>query len=96
MNEFSRTFHFDFDHPVDKLWSVIADTPRWGEALGLPKYESTEELTDDGTIRVLAQVAIAGLMLRWEELPANAARHGSSAEASAECRGQVSAVLPNR
>ena len=27
----SHTYHFDFDHPVEKLWSVVADTVRWGE-----------------------------------------------------------------
>ena len=34
----SRSYQFDFDHPLDKLWSVVSDTPRWGEASGFPRY----------------------------------------------------------
>jgi class 3 adenylate cyclase len=71
MNEISKTFKFDFNHPVDKLWSVVADTPRWGEASGFPKYQSTEQLQADGTIKVFGEVTIAGMKLCWEEPPAN-------------------------
>ncbi len=71
MNEISKTFEFGFKHPVDKLWSIIADTPRWGEASGFPRYLSTEELQPDGTIKVFGEVSIAGINLSWEEPPAN-------------------------
>jgi class 3 adenylate cyclase len=71
MNEISKTFKFDFNHPVDKLWSIVADTPRWGEASGFPKYQSTEQLQADGTIKVFGEVSIAGMNLSWEEPPAN-------------------------
>ena len=71
MNEISKTFKFDFNHSVDKLWSIIADTPRWGEASGFPKYQSTEQLQADGTIKVFGEVSIAGMNLSWEEPPAN-------------------------
>lgn len=71
MNEISKTFVFQFDHPVDKLWSIVADTPRWGEASGFPKYQSTEQLQADGTIKVFGEVTIVGLNLVWEEPPAN-------------------------
>jgi len=71
MNEISKTFKFDFNHPVDKLWAVVADTPRWGEASGFPKYQSTDQLQADGTIKVFGEVTIAGMKLFWEEPPAN-------------------------
>ena len=71
MNEISNTFKFDFDHAVDKLWSIVADTPRWGEASGFPKYQSTEQLQTDGTVKVFGEVSIAGINLTWEEPPAN-------------------------
>jgi len=71
MNEISKTFRFDFNHSVDKLWSIVADTPRWGEASGFPKYQSTEQLQADGTIKVFGEVSIAGMNLSWEEPPAN-------------------------
>jgi len=71
MNEISKSFKFDFNHPVDQLWSIVADTPRWGEASGFPRYQSTEQLQADGTIKVFGEVTIAGMNLSWEEPPAN-------------------------
>ena len=71
MKEVSKTFNFDFHHPVDRLWSVVADTPRWGEASGFPKYQSSEQLQADGTVKVFGEVSIAGMNLCWEEPPAN-------------------------
>jgi class 3 adenylate cyclase len=71
MNEIRKTFQFDFNHSVDKLWSIVADTPRWGEASGFPRYQSTEQLQSDGTIKVLGEVSIAGMNLSWEEPSAN-------------------------
>lgn len=65
----SRNYHFDFAHPVDKLWAVVSDTPRWGEALGLPKYQASEELQPDGRVRVFGKLEIAGMSIAWEEPP---------------------------
>jgi class 3 adenylate cyclase len=67
----SRSYHFEFDHPVDKLWAVVADTPRWGEASGFPKYQASEVLQPDGSVRVFGKIEIAGFSLDWEEPPAN-------------------------
>ena len=67
----SRTFHFDFDHPVDKLWEIVSDTPRWGEASGFPKYQSTEELQSDGSVKIFGSIEIAGIKIAWEEPPVN-------------------------
>jgi class 3 adenylate cyclase len=71
MNEIGKTFNFDFNHPAEKLWSIVSDTPRWGEACGFPKYQATEELQADGTVKVFAETSIAGINLFWEEPPAN-------------------------
>jgi class 3 adenylate cyclase len=67
----SRTYHFDFDHPVDKLWAVVSDTPRWGEASGFPKYQVSEQLQEDGRVLVFGTIDIAGMTIRWEEPPGN-------------------------
>ena len=67
----SRTYHFDFDHPVDKLWAVVSDTPRWGEASGFPKYQVSEQLQADGTVKVFGRIKMAGMTVRWEEPPVN-------------------------
>ncbi len=67
----SRTYHFDFDHPLERLWALVSDTPRWGEASGFPKYQASEELQDDGQVRIRGQLEIAGMTIAWEEPPAN-------------------------
>ncbi len=67
----SRQFHFEFDHPVDRLWAVVSDTPRWGEASGLPRYRVREELQADGTVKVFGETRIGRFELAWEERPAD-------------------------
>lgn len=67
----SRHYHFEFDHPVAKLWSVVSDTPRWGEASGFPRYQASESLQPDGRVRVYGKLEIAGMTLAWEEPPVN-------------------------
>ncbi len=65
----SRQYQFEFGHPVDRLWALVSDTPRWGEATGLPRYRAREELQPDGTVKVTAEVDVAGVRLAWEEPP---------------------------
>jgi len=67
----SRTYNFDFNHPADRLWAVVSDTPRWGEASGFPKYQASEQLQPDGTVKVTGMIEIAGIRIAWEEPPAN-------------------------
>lgn len=67
----SRTYNFDFAHAVSKLWAVISDTPRWGEASGFPRYQVSERLQADGTVKVLGKIEIAGMTINWEEPPVN-------------------------
>lgn len=67
----SKTYNFDFDHPVNKLWALVSDTPRWGEASGFPKYLVSEKLQADGTVKVFGKLDIAGMSLNWEEPPVN-------------------------
>lgn len=69
--QISRHYQFEFDHPVDRLWALVSDTPRWGEASGLPRYRASEELQPDGTVTVTGDVDIAGVGITWEELPAD-------------------------
>ncbi len=67
----SRTYRFDFAYSPERLWEVVSDTPRWGEALGFPRYRVSEELQSDGRVRVTGKLAVAGMNLEWEEPPAN-------------------------
>ena len=71
MKQLTRSYQFDFKHPVDKLWALISDTPRWAEASGFPKYQSTEMLQADGTVKVIGEIEMIGIKFRWEEPPAN-------------------------
>jgi len=65
----SARYEFEFAHPVEKLWQVVADTPRWNEAAGVPKYTAREETQSDGSVKVFGQLVIAGRNIEWEELP---------------------------
>ncbi len=67
----SRNYHFEFPHPVDKLWAVVSDTARWGEATGFPKYQARETLQDDGRVTITGHAEIAGIKINWEEPPVN-------------------------
>lgn len=67
----STRYEFEFAHPVEKLWSVVADTPRWNEAAGVPKYTAREETQADGSVKVIGQLVFAGRTIEWEELPVN-------------------------
>ena len=57
----SRKYHYEFPHPVDKLWAVVSDTARWGEATGFPKYQVREVLQDDGRVKVYGSAKIAAI-----------------------------------
>ncbi len=63
----SRQYRFEFDHPVERLWAVVSDTPRWGEASGFPRYQVREELQPDGTVKVFGETRIGRYQLAWEE-----------------------------
>ena len=65
----SRTYQFDFAHPADRLWAVVADTARWGEAVGFPKYQVREDLQPDGTVKVTGFIDLCGFRVSWEEPP---------------------------
>jgi len=71
MKSLTRLYQFRFNHPADKLWALISDTPRWAETSGFPKYQSTEVLQADGTIKAFGEIEMIGIKFRWEELPAN-------------------------
>lgn len=69
--QLSNHFDFDFNHSIETLWAIVADTPRWGEASGLPRYQVSEHLQPDGSVKVLGKLEIAGIGIAWEEPPAN-------------------------
>lgn len=66
----SDTHHFDFDHPLGKLRSSVADTVRWGEAAGFSRYRVDEVLQPDGLARVTGCIDLYGFTVSWQEPPA--------------------------
>jgi len=48
-----RVWEWRFAAPPDILWPVLADTARFNEAMGLPRYAVGETPLPDGTVRRL-------------------------------------------
>lgn len=67
----SQTFHWRFQNSPEKIWPLLADTVRFNEAAGLPRYEVTETLQDDGTVRFEGATKIGPVNLAWREVPTN-------------------------
>lgn len=64
-----RTWTWWFDQPPERLWPLLADTPRFNEAMGLPRYQVEEIPREDGTLLRLARGTIGRIALEWEEQP---------------------------
>ncbi|EWY39292.1 hypothetical protein N825_07775 [Skermanella stibiiresistens SB22] len=64
-----RTWTWWFDQPPDRLWPILADTPRFNEALGLPRYQVEEIPQPDGTLSRIGRGSIGRFKLEWEERP---------------------------
>ena len=69
--QLNQYYEFYFDHPVETLWTLVSDTARWGEASGLPRYQASEGLQPDGSVKITGNLDIAGFSLVWEEPPVN-------------------------
>ena len=69
--QLSKEYTFEFAHSIETLWTIVSDTPRWGEASGLPRYQASEEVQPDGSVKVKGELEIAGIRLAWEEAPGN-------------------------
>jgi len=67
----TRRFHVDFDSPPEAVWPILADTVRYNEAAGLPRYTVTETPQDDGTVLYEGRTRIGPFSLAWREVPAN-------------------------
>ncbi len=67
----SRTFHWRFENPPEAIWPVLADTARFNEAAGLPRYEVTETLQDDGTVLFEGSLKKGPMTIAWREIPVN-------------------------
>ena len=62
-----RVWQWRFAASPEALWPLLADTARFNEALGMPRYAVSETPLPDGTVRRTGSVCRFGLTLAWEE-----------------------------
>ena len=67
----SRRFRWQFNHPPEAIWPLLADTLRFNEAAGLPRYDVTETLQADGTVLFEGRMKRGPVTLHWREIPVN-------------------------
>lgn len=67
----SRTWSWNFAHPPEAIWPLLADTARFNEAAGLPRYTVEEIPRPDGSVAYFGQARFGPFDLRWEEHPVN-------------------------
>lgn len=65
----SHTMVWEFDHPPEVIWPLLADTARFNEAAGLPKHRVRQVEQPDGTVRFFAEAKMGAVQLAWEEIP---------------------------
>jgi class 3 adenylate cyclase len=62
-----RRWSWDFDLAPEALWPVLADTPRFNEAAGFPRYELQETAQPDGSVERVGRAKVGPLTLSWDE-----------------------------
>jgi class 3 adenylate cyclase len=62
-----RIWTWRFPQPPAALWPYLVDTGRINEALGLPRYATTDATQPDGTVRRTGAAKPFGLTLTWDE-----------------------------
>jgi class 3 adenylate cyclase len=62
-----REWTREFTASAAELWPVIADTARFNEAAGLPRYTVTDLPQPDGSVRRIGGARRFGLTLNWTE-----------------------------
>jgi class 3 adenylate cyclase len=60
-------WEWEFPTPPEVLWPVLADTARFNEAVGLPRYSVTDLPQPDGSVRRIGAVRRFGFTVTWEE-----------------------------
>jgi class 3 adenylate cyclase len=62
-----RAWQWRFPAPPDALWPLLADTARFNEAIGFPRYTVSETPQPDGSVRRIGNVRRFGMTVTWEE-----------------------------
>jgi hypothetical protein len=67
MRTVEQRWEWDFAAAPSAMWPLLADTARFNEAAGLPRYSVTDLPQSDGTVRRIGAVRRFGFALHWEE-----------------------------
>lgn len=67
----TRDWTWEFDHPPQVVWSMMADTARFNEATGLPRHKIIETPQPDGSVLTIGETKMGWVDLRWREVPVN-------------------------
>lgn len=66
-----HTWRWDFPSSTSALWPLFADTVRFNEAAGFPRYPVEEQPQSDGSVRYFGKTRFGSFQLAWEEIPSN-------------------------
>lgn len=67
MRRVERHWDWEFAATPAALWPALADTARFNEAAGLPRYAVTDLPQPDGSVRRIGTARRFGFALSWEE-----------------------------
>jgi len=67
MSVVERVWQWQFAAAPEFLWPLVADTARFNEAAGLPRYAVADTVLADGTVRRTGHARRFGIALSWEE-----------------------------
>jgi class 3 adenylate cyclase len=62
-----RVWEWRFAATPERLWPVLADTARFNEAMGLPRYAVSETSLPDGSVRRIGSARRFGIAVSWDE-----------------------------
>jgi hypothetical protein len=62
-----RAWQWRFPLSAEALWPVLADTARFNEAIGFPRYTLSETPQADRSVERIGNVRRFGMMVRWGE-----------------------------
>ncbi|HEX3861215.1 MAG TPA: adenylate/guanylate cyclase domain-containing protein [Stellaceae bacterium] len=62
-----QAWEWEFAASPERLWPVLADTERFNEAMGLPRYAVKETPLSDGSVRRVGSSRRGGFTATWDE-----------------------------
>ena len=67
----SQTWEWEFEHPPEAMWPLLADTARFNEAAKLPKHQIAEIPQPDGSVPYFGAARMGPFDIKWQEKPVN-------------------------